>query len=492
MGLPEPTEKFAVIDIGSNSVRFVVYESLKRAPYVAFNEKVLCGLGRGLAKNGLMMEETMASALSTLKRFRVLLDKMDIQNFKVVATSAVREAKNGLDFVERVRAECGLEISVISGEEEAKLSAYGVLCALPRARGIVGDLGGGSLELAHVVDGDVKNKTSLAIGPLMFQDKDAKAVPKSTIDRALAQNGWLAELKDQNFYAVGGSWRALAKIHMAEHNYSLNNVHHYTISLEDALELSKRIAGKTVLELGKYRYCISARRIKVLSLSALVLHRVLKFLKPEKLIISGYGLREGLLFAEMSEEERAQDPLIAACYDLAAKNGRFSEHGKRLNKWIDPLFEDDGYEKSRLRLAVSLLCDVGWRGHPEYRAEKVLHEVLQSRLLGVTHRGAAFMGLALFVCYGGRLREKTTEKAETLVRPKDIDFAERVGLCLRLAQRISGGTEKGLKSASLEISGNQLLLHMAEQDQALANEVVLKRLGKLAKKFGLKEEIRIN
>lgn len=474
-------------------MRLVVYESLKRAPYVIFNEKILCGLGRGLSETGLMQDEAMELALQSLKRFHLMLDKMDVANYRVVATSAVREAKNGPAFVERIKKDCQLDVTVISGEEEANLSASGVLCALPRAQGIMGDLGGGSLELARLADGEVKQKVSFPVGPLKYQSVDGLTLssPKKDIDQAIKSLDWVTAHRNENFYAVGGAWRALAKIHIIENGYALNNVHHYTISRQDALELTDRLSKMYSAELGRYRVHISSRRMKVIPLAAYILHRVIKKLKPKRLVISGYGLREGLLYQGMDPEVRKRDPLIESCHEIAANTGRFSEHGKRLQKWIDPLFPDDQYEQKRLRLAASILSDVGWRGHPEYRAEKVLYEVLHGRLLGMTHRGAAFIGLALFVCYGGLTGEKATAEVETLLKPSDIVYANQVGLALRLAQRISGGTAKGLKSADLEINHKALFLNVRKKDAAVVNEVVLRRFAKLAKQFDRMEQVRI-
>lgn len=499
-------KKFAVIDIGSNTVRLVVYESTRRAPYVLFNEKILCGLGRGLgnamggagqgnmpSESGNMQAEAMDLAIESLKRFRLMLDNMDVENYRVVATSAVREAGNGAEFALRVNRECRFEVSILTGEEEARLSGLGVLCALPRARGIVGDLGGGSLELARLSGGGVEEVISFPIGPLKYQSLAGKTLSsaKMDIERAIKSLNWLDDHQQENFYAVGGSWRALAKIHIMEKGYVLNNVHHYTIDREEALELTERLSEMHSAELNRYRAYISSRRLKVLPLSAYILNRIIRKLDPKRVVISGYGLREGVLFEAMEPETRAQDPLIGACHDIAANSGRFSEHGTRVQNWIDPLFFGEGFEKTRLRFAAAILSDVGWRGHPEYRSEKVLYEVLHGRLLGINHRGAAFIGLALYICYGGKSGNSKTANVETLLKEKDIVYANQVGLALRLAQRISGGTEKGLKSAILEMDSGKLVLKIKQKDAALINEVVMKRFSKLAGEFDLQEEVRI-
>lgn len=486
-------EKFAVVDIGSNTVRLVVYESMRRAPYVIFNEKIICGLGRGLSETNMMQDKAMDVVIENLKRFHLMLGKMDVENYRVVATSAVREAKNGPEFAKRIKQECNLDVAVISGKEEARLSGLGVLCALPRAKGIMGDLGGGSLELARLDGGDVTEKVSFPIGPLKYQSLDGHTIssPKEDVDGAIASLDWKCDHKNENFYAVGGSWRALAKIHIMEKGYALNNVHHYTINRDEALELTDRISKMHYAELNRYRTHISSRRLKVLSLSAYILNHLIKKLDSKRLVFSGYGLREGLLYEGMKPDVRVQDPLIAACHDIAANTGRFSEHGQRLQKWIDPLFPDEDFEQNRLRLAAAILSDVGWRGHPEYRAEKVLYEVLHGRLLGLAHRGAAFLGIALYICYGGKSGEKETVKVESLLKASDIQYANQVGLALRLAQRISGGTEKGLKSASLEMMDGKMFLNVRAEDEALVNEVVVKRFSKLAKEFDKKKKVRI-
>lgn len=486
-------KKFAVIDIGSNSVRLVVYESLKRAPYVIFNEKILCGLGRGLAEGGHMQDSSMEQAIRNLKRFRIMLTKMDVKKYRVVATSAVRDAQNGPPFVARIKAECQLDVSVICGEEEARLSGLGVLCALPGASGVIGDLGGGSLEIARLSGGKVTQKESFAIGPLKYQSLEGKTIssPKADIDRAIESLNWTRAYCQDNFYAVGGSWRALAKIHILENGYALNNVHHYTISRDEALQFTERMSTMDISDYDRYASLISARRMRVLSLSAYMLNRFIRKLNSERLIISGYGLREGLLFEAMTSKIRRQDPLIEACYDIASSRGRFSEHGRRMQKWIDPLFPDEIADAKRLRLAAAILSDVGWRGHPEYRAEKVLYEVLHGRLLGVEHRGAALIGLTLYICYGGKLGGKQTAKEESLIRKSDMAQVNQVGLALRLAQRISGGTAKGLKSASLELSEGNLYLNFRKKDADMVGDVVMERLKKLAQSLDLNSKIRI-
>lgn len=480
--------KFAVIDIGSNTVRLVVYENRERAPYVVFNEKVFCGLGRGVSVNGMMIKVAMDLAISTLTRFSMLLNKMEIKDPRIVATSAVRDAKNGPDFIKKVKKRTGLEIQVIDGIEEARLSGCGVICAVPHAKGIVGDLGGGSLELASVEEKEVSNEVTLPIGPLRLQDRNGRLIdnPKRKIKSELAKVNWLKDVKGCKFYAVGGSWRALARIHMKVVGYQHINMHNYVIPVDEITALAKRVSKMSLIELEEYRPYIADKRVSIISLASLTLYSLLKIIKPSKFIVSAFGIREGVLYDEMDVDVRKQDPLIIGCHQVAEMTGRFPEHGKRLYNWINPLFKGESVEQKRLRLAICILSDVGWRGHPEYRAEKVVAEVLYGRLGGINHWGAGLIAMALYVCYGGsNNRVRQVEVAESLINNDDMHYAKKIGLALRLAQRLSAGTSKALRLAELSPTQGRLLLNVNPEKSDIVNEVVKRRHTELADFLGL-------
>lgn len=484
--------KFAIIDIGSNTVRLVVYENRERAPYVVFNEKIFCGLGRGVAETGNMIDEAMDLAEKTLKRFSMLIAKMGIDDPRIVATSAVRDAENGPDFVERIKDYTGLSIDVIEGKEEARLSANGVICAVPHASGVMADLGGGSLELASIHERQVTHECTLPIGPLRLQDQEGKWFdnPKRMVKKNLSQIDWLQENKGRKFYAVGGAWRSLARIHMDMIDYPHINMHNYIIPVNEIMSLAKKVSKMSLVEVYQYRSLISEKRAKIISLASLTLYHLLKNLKPSKFVVSGFGVREGVLYDGMSDEVRQQDPLIVGCHQVAKMTGRFPEHGQRLYNWIDPLFESETEEQKRLRLAICILSDVGWRGHPEYRADKVVGEILYGRLGGINHWGVGLISMALYTCYGGsRQYSDQVEIAAALINKYDLDYARKIGMALRLAQRLSAGTERGLKVAKLSINEDNLLLKIKRDKKDIMNDVVTKRLDSLARIFDLDPKI---
>ncbi|MCC3861097.1 Ppx/GppA family phosphatase [Pseudemcibacter aquimaris] len=485
--------KFAIIDIGSNTVRLVVYENRERAPYVIFNEKVFCGLGRGVTDTGNMIDDAMDLAAITLKRFAMLIDKMGINDPRIVATSAVRDADNGPAFVERIKEYTGLTIEVIQGVEEARLSANGVICALPHADGVIADLGGGSLELATIKNRVVENECTLPIGPLRLQDQTGHWFdhPKRRVKKNLATIEWLDANKGRKFYAVGGAWRSLARIHMDMIDYPHVNMHNYIMPVNEVMSLAKKISKMSLVEVYQYRGLISEKRARIISLASLSLYHLLKTLKPSKFVVSAFGIREGVLYDGMSDEVRSQDPLIVGCHQVAEMTGRFPEHGERLYNWIDPLFDGESDEQKRLRLAICILSDVGWRGHPEYRADKVVGEILYGRLGGISHWGVGLISMALYTCYGGsRQYSDQVETAASLISRHDLAYAKKIGLALRLAQRLSAGTERGLKLAKLEMSEDELIFKVNKEKRDIINDVVVKRLESLARLCDLDAKIK--
>jgi exopolyphosphatase/guanosine-5'-triphosphate,3'-diphosphate pyrophosphatase len=489
---PARDHRFAVIDIGSNSVRLVVYEGSGRFPQVLFNEKVLCGLGRDIAATGNLSAPAMELALATLKRFAILINKMQVDEVRAVATAAMRDAENGKKFADLVRKSCRLPVEIISGEDEARLSGLGVLCGMPEAEGIVGDLGGGSLELVRVGAGRIFETVSLHTGPLLLLDefKRSPEAARALLNKALGSLDWLKGGRGHDFYAVGGAWRALGRVQMSRSKYPLHVLHNYTIERSEVLALCAAVKTMQPRALAALPG-IAIKRAEVLPLAAMIIEALFKKIEPSRMMISALGLREGLLFDRMAKPLKGRHPFIASCRDLADLTGRFPEHAKKLMAWTSPLFKGETEEAQRLRYAACILSDVGWRGHPDYRAEKVLLELLYGRFVGVDHKGCALVGLALYVCYGGVLGVGYARLAERLLSKEEIHRARIIGLVLRLGQRLSGGTSAGLKAAVLSHTPSTLILSVAEETKEIAGDVVVRRLEALARALGLKPEIHI-
>ena len=485
-GLPPRT---AIIDIGSNSIRLVVYQGPARLPSTLFNEKVLAGLGRSLAATGKIEPDAFAMAMTALGRFAALAREMGVSELRTVATAAVRDAANGRELLDAART-IGLDVELLSGEEEAMAAGMGVLSAIPDADGIVGDLGGGSLELVRVVAGTVTDRISLPLGVLRIGVIRARG--KGALDRHVGQllmeKGWKGRGEGLPFYLVGGSWRALARLDMHLTGYPLPVMHQYPMTRAEVARLVRTLShiGK-----GKLKDIpnISAGRAPQLGDAATLLATLLRHLGSTETVTSAFGLREGLLFSRLGIEQRREDPLIAATREEGQRLGRFPEHGDLLDSWIAPLFDGETGEVARLRHAACLLADVGWRANPEFRAERGLEIALHGNWVAIEGRGRALLGQALYTSLGGGL--ESPDPLQRLAPPEALAEAKRWGLAMRLGQRLSGGVASPLQRSQLDLSGGAVRLRLTQHDAPLYGEAVEKRHKALATAFEARPELEV-
>jgi len=472
----------AIIDIGSNSIRLVVYQGPERLPSILFNEKVMAGLGRRLASEGAIDPEAMVRAQAALARFAALAEAMEVGELRTVATAAVREAANGHDLVDYAQS-IGLDVELLSGDEEALAAGRGVLSGIPEADGIVGDLGGGSLELVEVSGGQIGERVSFPLGVLRLAAVRAKG--KGALDRHVAKllkkSGWQGRGKGRPFYLVGGSWRSLARVDMHLADYPLPIAHHYPMPPQRITRLNRALAHIDKARLREVPD-LSAARIPTLGDAAALLGVVLRHLGSPTTIVSAYGLREGLLYAALDPAVQREDPLIVATRDEGRRLGRFAEHGDLLDRWIAPLFAGEAADLARLRHAACLLADVGWHANPEFRAERGLDVALHGDWVAIDARGRALVAQALFTGLGGGVR--SPEPLPCLAQERDLKRAAAWGLAIRLGQRLSGGVAGPLGRVRLSRDRDAVSLTFPEADVALYGETVERRHKALAAALG--------
>lgn len=496
----------AVIDIGSNTVRLVIFEGLNRSPTQLHNESVACRLGAGIDQTGRLSSESMERALRTLRRFRALIDHMGIKSFHPFATAAARSAANGPEFVRCAEAICRCPIEILSGEREAELTANGILSGFVSPDGIVGDIGGRSLELANVAKGPASpgdpRPVSLALGHLRVKERCGDDIEAATamIDEALENVEWLKIGNGRNFYAVGGEWRALARLHMISRNYPLRIYHGYQIPFDEALNFTRDVAkGETNQISGIDR--LSRARRETIRQAAAVLWRVLKQVEPSQLIISAFGVREGLLYTLLDEKERRRDPLIAACEEAALVGGRSLTYAQELCNWTDELFrtvgQNETMEERRLRHAACLLSDIGWRAHPDYRGEQSLNLSAHWAVAGVDHPGRAFIALTNYYRHMGTFKgEVSPVFRELLHEGEDGERARAraklLGSAIRAAYMISAGTPGVISKTPLHLVDDKLILELPEAYREFDGERLRQRVVQVADNLGLEAEIRIS
>lgn len=490
-----PAQPIAVIDIGSNSVRLVVYDGASRNPIPIFNEKVLAGLGRNIGSTGRLDEDGVRRALDELERFRTICDGLSVGRIEAVATAAVRDAANGPDFVAQSRDRCGVPIRVLSGKDEGRLTASGVLCGIPEAHGLASDLGGGSLELVPLRNGRIKEGTTLPLGALRLMDRangDMEAA-KRLVDEALSEVSWLDEFRGQTLYAIGGTWRSLARIHMARTNYALRILQHYEMSRGRTREIAGLIASLSSRSL-EHISDVSRRRLETLPYGAVVLERLLSVVKVKRIVVSAYGLREGILFRALPRSLRERDPLIEACRDMAAHLSRTPEEGEEYVEWTSHLFDDwkDGEtrEEARLREAICLLSGIGWRSHPDHRGFIAFREVVYGAYGGATHGERLFIGLGIYYRYETG-PPPTLAGSGVGLSDRKLARVNIIGAALRLGAKLSAGAQGVIPKCSLGPQGEDLILGLPRGLDQLAGESVQKRLAALAHFMELKPRVAL-
>lgn len=472
-----PFRRAAIVDIGSNSVRLVVYDGPRRLPFILFNEKVMAGLGADLDRTGRIGRSAMTRGIAALRRFHQLCTDMDVADIQCVATAAVRDAANGAQFIAQA-AEVGFNVRLLSGEEEATASAAGLLSGMPDADGIMGDLGGGSLELARVANGQVAQCLSLPLGALRVAEirsrgKDALA---RTLADKLAQAGWSDMARGLPFYMIGGSWRALARIDMHRTGYGLPIFHAYELAPRRIAGLVRLLDAADAAQLKAMPF-VSSARAPTLPHAAALLAALVRQFDPASLIVSAYGLREGLLYRALPPEIAAEDPLLVAARAEGEAQGRFPGHGDQIDRWIAPLFPDDAPAMRRIRQAACLLADVGWRANPDFRAERGLETGLHGNWVGINGAERAMLAQALYTSLGGS--DNPAPTLGRLAEPDLITRARQWGLAIRLAQRLSGGVAASLERARLTYDMDGIMLTLTGDDADLTGESVERRLKQL-------------
>jgi exopolyphosphatase/guanosine-5'-triphosphate,3'-diphosphate pyrophosphatase len=412
---------------------------------------------------------------------------MRAEPFEVLATAAVRDARNGPAFVDMLKSHLpGVPIRILSGQEEAAYASDGMLCGIPEANGILADIGGGSLELVWLANGARKASQTASLGVIRLAERAGgdTARARDIAEADLQSIPWLNQAGGSDLYLVGGAWRAMARIHIAQTGYPLAMVHHYIIGREEARGLSSLLssAPRKVLERlpGAPR-----RRLDDLPFAATVLRRLLRVTNTRRVVFSASGLREGWFMRTLPPEIRAQDPLISAAWEFAARHGRDPSLPPALVDWLRPLFPRETAGAQRLREALCWMSDVGSHDHPEFRAEQAFLRVLRQPGVALDHYARAFLALGVALRYEAESDAAFLRPARLLLDAESAKRAEVLGIALRLAYTLSGGTKALLVATRLRVDGTKLVLSLRPDSGVFEGESVVRRLQRLAQAMAL-------
>jgi exopolyphosphatase/guanosine-5'-triphosphate,3'-diphosphate pyrophosphatase len=480
----------SIVDIGSNSIRLVVYEGIARSPTVLFNEKMLAGLGRGIVSTGRLDPEAVRRSMDEFRRFRALSEQAGAEQLYVIATAAAREAENGPEFIRQAEEILGTEIRVLTGKEEAYYSALGVISGFHPADGIAGDLGGGSLELIDVRGEDIGGGITLPLGGLRLEDMSkgsiqaAAKIVREELSRAKVLEGG----KGRTFYCVGGTWRNLARLHMTARGYPLHVMHHYEMDLDGLDGFLKQVA-RGEIEKMKGIERVSKSRRALLAYGAIVLQEIIRTMNPGRIVVSALGVREGFLYSLLSPEEQRADPLISSSEELAILRARSVAHAHELVEWTGRTFAafgiDETDDEARYRRAACLLADIGWRAHPEYRGVQSLNIISNASFIGVDHPGRVFIALVNLYRHEGLIDDAAAPEIIKLAPPRYIERARLIGAMMRVVYLLSASMPGVIPRLRWETNADgSMTLVVPKELEALLGERPSGRLAQLARVTG--------
>ena len=480
----------AIIDIGSNSVRLVVYEGLSRSPTPLYNEKILCGLGAHIATTGRLDDEAVERSLATLRRYRMLAEQAGATQIRTLATAAAREAANGPEFIRRAEETLGSHIHVLTGVEEAMYAAYGIQCGFLNPVGVVADMGGGSVELTRINGSPTGEGRTLPLGGLRLQDQSGGDViaARRFVKEALKGDKVLKAAKGGTFYAVGGTWRALGRLHMARSKYPLTVMHHYEIGAKEARKLCSRLTGKNGSAV-RGMDAISSNRQPLLPFGAVLLSEIMAIMKPERIVFSGVGVREGYLFSLLPPEVQKLDPLMTAAEEFAVLRARSPLHARELVKWSGAAFKafgiDETSDEKRYRQAACLLADITWRSHPDYRGDQALNLISNADFVGVDHAGRAYLAMASYYRHEGLIEDDLSPALITIASQHQRERAKLLGALFRIAFQFSTAMPGVLPKVGFQVSEDGTVYLTVQSDIAdFEGERLYRRMRGLAGVLG--------
>jgi exopolyphosphatase/guanosine-5'-triphosphate,3'-diphosphate pyrophosphatase len=481
--------KLAIIDIGSNSIRMLIYEDFSSSRVPFFNEKAVCELGKNLDKSKKLHRSGTEYALKVLKRFSEILNVSKITNLKIIATAVIREATDTKPFIDEVEKLFKTKINILSGEEEATCSAEGVKIGFENVDGLVADLGGGSLELARVENNVITNKTSLPLGVLRLINNPIikKRNLSKYIKNLFSDEKWLSKKKFKNLYLVGGTWRALFKLHLFQNEYPVHIIHQYSIDNDRLTKFLDKISSFSKSKLKTVEY-ISKSRTQYLPYSSIILNEIINLTNPKKIVCSISGLREGALVKEHFKDFESPDMFNKSLEHIAKKRGDLGLTFKKYYDFIKPVFEgNEHYNKKLLNLAC-VLSHMDWGLGAFQKAELVFQETLNTPLLKLTHKERIQIALS---CYWRYCSIKYNPKIEylTFLNNNEIFSSKQVGSALRFAHALTSISTIFLEEFKLYKRGNSVFLKIPSHHQEIISKQVTKKFKALARELFLEPRV---
>jgi exopolyphosphatase / guanosine-5'-triphosphate,3'-diphosphate pyrophosphatase len=447
------SELLGVIDIGSNTARFVAFEVASATVRAVYEAKDVPRLGLAPGPDGRLSDEAITRGIATVRRFSAAVEALGVPKTLGVATSAVRDAPNGPDFVRDVERATGVTLRILSGTEEARYGYLGVASAWELKDDIVLDLGGGSLQLVEVRSGALRNSVSLPLGVLRLSQRffdhdppkrrewdELREHVRSTLTSVLEAFGG----NTYRLVGIGGTLRSLARASIELREYPLRRVHGYSLYDHD-LEALSELLGEMPAAKRRAVPGIGGDRADVVLAGFVVLEELLRAVKVDRILVSGTGIREGIaLEAIAAKLPVTAEVLSERSAEAAARSFAFRiDHGREVAEAALALFDvlaplhKAGPSEARALRVAAWMHDAGIAVDLWNHAHHSAYLIQNYPIWGLDQREVLMASMVTYLHEGDSAPSEWKKGFLPIIRPSDLEMASRLGAILELAELVS-------------------------------------------------------
>jgi len=470
-------EKIGIIDLGSNSARLVIVNLFADGYFMVMDElKESVRLGQDMERDGFLKPARVAETIKTLKMFRKLCDASGVERIIAVATAAVRRAKNQRSFLDEIQASCGIKIRVLSAEEEAVYVYRGVINSMDVPKGLILEIGGGSTKIVYYNRRNILNYETLPFGAVtltgLFSDEGIKPEQQAKkieefFTEQLKKIEWLDTLDPEvQMIGVGGSFRNLFKINKMVKKYPLDTVHNYVMPVDEFNYVYDMIK---VLDLDKKKKIkgLSAERADILPAALAIVKSFTEFFHFEKIIMTGAGLREGIMFNQalpITEEKPISDVLNYSLTTLVKYYGCDEKHVEHVVNLSIQLFKQlrvlHKFPRQYLRVlkVAATLHDCGMRIKYYNHQRHSCYMILNANLYGVTHRDTVLAAFTACCHKKEDINPYDWARYKDVMLEDDIEIVKKLGVILRIAESLDRSMSGTVKSINCDILGDSVIM----------------------------------
>ena len=480
-------ERIAIIDIGSDTVRFQIFENFKDNQVAIFNKKITCGLGKDLIKNNKLNKDSIKKAMNALYYIKELIDSSKIKNYEIFATEAVRVAKNRDAFIADAENILKKKIHVLTGDEEAKYSAMGCIVGLKKSNGLVADLGGGSLELAEVKKKEVMNTLSLPLGVHRAKSKNNKIIDK--FKSSLQNTEWLNENKFKRVILTGGTWRAIVKLYFDKYNYPLKVIHHFKPDFDNFVLMLEEVSNFKKKDLLQYSL-ITKDKTPFIRYAAKLALEIINKVSAKQVVISYTAIREGYI-SEKIKLNYKNDPLEYQSLKVAAIANELNSRAvnfKNIKLFTNNFFKKRSYLNKRIRESAANYITTGDSIARDERGLFVFKQIIKSEILKFSHSDRVMLATIIFVFHNGINYNEIKDYRKIINKNKLLSSIE-LGLFLRIVYEIGQLSNFNYSNISIYVKDSNLIFSIPKNYSELLNSRFNKFILMLSKHKKLSQKI---